>query len=228
MTLSSFFQELQGNRVEGELLKAVSYSLVTSFVLVGILYFIKLRTISDFFSKYGFFLFFALVSYALILPSLRHTRAYRELPCMAGMMVGMTTGMLAGFLSAFYVAATNGMFVGSIFGMLVGMSLGAWNGKCCGIMGVMEALMAGFMGALMGAMTAFMLLNDHLRAASVIVLAVSALILFSLHYLIYNEMKGGERQLHEDHALTMILSLILTAMTTWLMVYGPRTGVFAS
>lgn len=228
MTISSFLRELQGSRVEGELLKTVFYSLLTSFVLVGILYFVKLRAVPDFLSKYGFFLFLAIISYALMLPSLRHTRAYRALPCMAGMMVGMTTGMLAGFLSAFYVAATNGMFVGSVFGMLIGMLLGAWNGKCCGIMGIMEALMAGFMGALMGAMTAFMLLNDNLRAASLIVLAVSAVILFSLHYLIYKEMEGGERQLHEDNVLTMIMSLILTTLTIWLMVYGPRTGVFAS
>ena len=228
MTFKSFLRELQGRRVEGELLKTILISLLTSFVLISLLTFIKLKSNPEFISKYGFFLFLACISYALVIPSLRHTRAYRELPCMAGMMVGMTTGMLAGFLPAFYVAATNGMFVGSVFGMFVGMVFGAWNGKCCGMMGVMEALMAGFMGALMGAMTAFMLLNDHLRAISVIVLVVSAFILFGLHYLIYKEMEGGERKLHEDYTLTMTLSLLLTAITTWVMLYGPRTGAFAS
>src|SRR3989338_721846 len=171
MTFSAFIRELNGSRVEGELVKTFLYSLISSIITFGILYFIKLRSVEGFAQTYGFFLFFALLSYAVILPSVRQIRAYKELPCMAGMMAGMTTGMIAGFLSGFYVAATNGMFVGSVFGIALGMILGAWNGRCCKIMGVMEGLMAGFMGGLMGAMTAFMLLNDHVRAAAVIVFA---------------------------------------------------------
>ena len=225
MTFSAFIRELNGSRVEGELVKTFLYSLISSIITFGILYFIKLRSVEGFAQMYGFFLFFALLSYAVILPSVRQIRAYKELPCMAGMMVGMTTGMIAGFLSGFYVAATNGMFVGSVFGIAFGMILGAWNGRCCKIMGVMEGLMAGFMGGLMGAMTAFMLLNDHVRAAAVIVFAVSTVIILGLHYLVYREMHESERQVREDHFLIVLLSVILTTLTTWIIIFGPRSAV---
>ena len=148
MSFRTFFRELNGSRVEGELVRTSIYSLIASVVTLGALYALKLRTTTGVGEKY-FFLFFAVLSYALILPSMRQVHAYRELPCMAGMMVGMTTGMLAGFLSGFYIAATNGMFVGSVFGMALGIILGIWNGRCCGIMGAMEGLMAGFMGGLL-------------------------------------------------------------------------------
>src|SRR3989344_7404459 len=145
MGLKEFTKELNGNRVEGELVKTMLYSLITSAVVFGILYFFRLRSIDGFFPKYGLFLFFAVLSYALIVPAVRQVRAYGQLPCMSGMMIGMSLGMISGFLSGFYIASTNGMFIGSIFGMLIGISLGIWNGKCCGIMGTMEGTMAGFM-----------------------------------------------------------------------------------
>ncbi len=226
MPFKEFLKELNGNRVEGELIKTIFSSLLTSFVVLGILYFFKLRFIEDFMSKQGYFLFFAVLSYALIVPAIRQVRAYKELPCMSGMMIGMTLGMLSGFLPGFFVASTNGMFVGSVFGMAIGIFIGAWNGKCCGIMGAMEGIMAGFMGGLMGAMTAFMLLNDNLRIAAVIVFLISAVIAVSLNYLIYLETRESERQRKEDHFLTIFLSFVLTIITTWLIVYGPRSALF--
>ena len=229
MTLKEFTKEIKGSnngRVEGEIIKTIFYSLITSFVVLGILYFLKFRFIQDFIPKQGYFLFFAALSYALIIPAIRQVRAYRELPCMSGMMVGMTSGMISGFLPAFYVASTNGMFIGIIFGMIIGISIGIWNGKCCGIMGFMEGIMAGFMGGLMGAMTAFMLLNDNLKSAAIIVFIISAVIMFALNYMIYGEMKNEKRKRHEEHLWTFVLTFILTTVTAWLIVYGPRSGVF--
>src|SRR3989344_2894200 len=136
MTFKEFAKSLSKNGVEGELIKTIFVSLITSFALLAIAYFLKLKYIENFIPKYGFFLFFAILSYAIILPSVRYVRAYREFPCMSGMMIGMT----------------------------IGIFLGAWNGKCCGIMGMMEGTMAGFMGGIMGAMTAIMMLNDNLKA----------------------------------------------------------------
>ena len=225
MSFKEFLKELNGEGVEGEIIKTILYSLITSFAVLGILYLLIFKNIPDFLPKFGYYLFFVTLGYGLIMPAIRHVRAYKELPCMAGMMVGMTTGMIAGFLSGFYVAATNGMFVGSVFGIALGMILGAWNGRCCKIMGVMEGLMAGFMGGLMGAMTAFMLLNDHVRAAAVIVFAISTAIILGLHYLVYREMHESERQVREDHFIIVLLSVILTAVTTWIIVFGPRSAV---
>jgi hypothetical protein len=146
---------------------------------------------------------------------------------MSGMMIGMTIGMISGFLAGFFIGATNGMFYGIVFGIAVGIFMGVWNGKCCCIMGIMEGLMAGFMGGLMGAMTSVMLLNDHLKLASAIVFAISAVIMFSLNYMIYGEMKENKSEMKESHWIVVLLSAILTGITIWLMVYGPRSVLFA-
>ena len=177
-------------------------------------------------SRYGLYVFLAIISYAIILPSVRQVRAFKAFPCMTGMMIGMTIGMMSGFLAGFYVGATNGMFWGGVFGMAVGILFGVWNGRCCGIMGAMEGLMAGFMGGLMGAMTAVMMINDNVRAAAIIMFIVCGTILLGLNYMLYKETKHEERVRHEDHFLTILLSVILTTVTVWLMVFGPRSVLF--
>ncbi len=201
--------------------------MLTSFLILGVLYYFNFRNIDNFIPKYGYFILFSSLSYALIVPALRQVRAYRQFACMSGMMIGMSTGMIAGFLPGFYIASTNGMFVGAVFGLTIGIGFGVWNGKCCGIMGAMEGIMAGFMGGLMGAMTAFMLLNDHLLASAIIVFAVSLVIMIGLNYMIYIETRESERQIKEDHFLTILTTFILVGVTTWLIVYGPRTGALA-
>lgn len=226
MTFKEFIKELGGKKVEGELIKTIFYSLLISFGLFAILYFYRLKYIEDFLPKYGFYLFFAILSYAVIFPSIRQVRAYGNFSCMSGMMIGMTLGMISGFLAGFFIGATNGMFYGSIFGMAVGIFIGVWNGKCCGIMGVMEGLMSGFMGGLMGAMTAVMLINDNLKLAGIILFLISAVIVFALNYMIYKEMKGNEREIKEDYSVLVLISFILTAITIWLMSYGPRSALF--
>ncbi|MBI2632518.1 hypothetical protein HYW75_05930 [Candidatus Pacearchaeota archaeon] len=226
MSFKEFTKELNGNRVEGELIKTIFYSILTSFFTLVVLYYLKLKNIEDFFPKYGLFLFLSVLSLALISATLRQVRAYKEFACMSGMMIGMTTGMIAGFLSGFYVGATNGMFIGGVFGLCVGIWLGVWMGKCCGIMGHMEGIMAGFMGGLMGAMTAVMLLNDNLRWAAIIIFIISSLILISLNYMIYKEMKENQRQKHEDHMITVIVTFVLIIITMWIMIFGPRSALF--
>jgi len=226
MSFKDFMKELNGERVEGELVKTIFYSLMTSFVVLAILYFLVFKSVENFTAKYAIYLFLSALSYALILASVRQTKAYEELPCMAGMMIGMTIGMISGFLLGFYVGSTNGMFVGSVFGMLVGISFGIWNGKCCGIMGIMEGIMAGFMGGLMGAMTAVMLINDNLKIMSIVVFLVSALILFGLNYMIYKETAQMERKSKEDYFLTIVLTFILLILTIAIMLIGPKSLLF--
>lgn len=227
MSVREFVKETSGSRVEGELIKTIAYSLVSSCIVLALLYYTRLRSVENVFSQYGLFLGLAVFSYALIVPAIRQIRAYRTFACMPGMMIGMTLGMIGGFLAGFFVGATNGMFIGGVFGMVIGIWLGTWmGGCCCGVMGFMEGIMAGFMGGLMGAMTAVMLLNDHLRLSAVIVFIVSAVILFCLNYMIYTEMKQEKRQREEGQGWTIALSVILTVVTTWIMVYGPRSGLF--
>lgn len=225
MSVKEFAKEINGSRVEGELIKTAIYSLIVSLLVFGMIYFLKLRAM-DVMSKYGLYLFLSILSFALIVPTIRQVRAYKHFSCMSGMMIGMTAGMISGFLPGFYIGATNGMFYGSIFGMFVGIIVGTWMGKCCGVMGLMEGLMAGFMGGLMGAMTSVMMLNDHLKAAAVIVFIICSVILVALNYMIYQDRKEDERQVREDHFVTITISFVLTAITIWLMIFGPRSGLF--
>jgi hypothetical protein len=227
MTFQDFIKELNGNRVEGELVKTVFYSLFTSVLILGLLYYFKFRFIENFIPKYGIYLFLAIISYALIIPTIRQVRAYKQMPCMSGMMIGMTIGMIAGFLAGYFVGATNGMFIGGLFGMAVGIILGIWVGSCCGVMGFMEGIMAGFMGGWMGSMTAVMLINDNLKLASVIIFLICTVILVSLNYMIYSETKENDRQKKEDHFTTIIISFVLTILTSWIIVYGSRSALFA-
>ena len=221
--VKEFIKSLSNEQVEGEIIKTIFVSLITSFIILAIFYFFKLRYIENFIPKYGFFLFLAILSYAIILPSTRQVRAYKELACMSGMMVGMTIGMIAGLLSGFYIGATNGMFYGSIFGISIGMFFGIWNGKCCGIMRIMEGMMAGFMGGLMGAMTAIMMFNDNLKAAAIVIFIVSTFIMFGLKFMIYKETREIERQHKDSEMFVIICSAILTVITILLSVFGPRS-----
>lgn len=226
MSLKEFTRALGNGEAEGKLVKTIFVSLLTSFILFGILYYFRLRYVADFIPKYGFFLFLGILSYSVILPSVRYVRTYREFACMSGMMIGMTIGMISGFLPGYIIGATNGMFYGSIFGMAVGIGFGVWNGKCCGIMGIMEGTMAGFMGGLMGAMTALMMFNDNLKAAGIVVFAVSAFILFGLNYMIYQETREAERKHHDSNLFVISWSFVLTIATIVFMIYGPRSVLF--
>ncbi len=205
--------------------KSVFISLIVSFSVFLIAYFSRLRYIEDFFPRYGFYIFFGILSYSLIVPTLKHIRPYKEFPCMGGMMVGMTLGMISGFLPGFFIGATNGMFYGSLWGMIVGIGLGVWSGKCCGIMGVMEGMMSGFMGGLMGAMTAIMMFNDNLKFAGILVFVICSVIILGLNFMIYKETKGIDR-IYEDNFFNAVLSFLLTTITIWLSVFGPRSVLF--
>jgi len=202
MALNEFVKELNGERIEGEIIKTLMVSLITSFLTLFLIYYIKLRDMNNFISDYGFFLFFAVLSYALIMPSIRQVRAFKQFPCMTGMMIGMTIGMS------------------------VGIFLGYFNGRCCGIMGIMEGLMAGFMGGLMGAMTAIMMYNDNLKLAGVIIFVICSVILLGLNYMLYKETKFEERIHYEDQFITIVLSFLLTVLSIWFMVFGPKGVLF--
>src|SRR3989338_135824 len=101
MSFKQFMNELNGNRVEGQLLQTVLYSLISSFIVLGIFYFMFLREMN--LGNKMLFIFLAIVAYAVVLPAFHQVRSYKNMPCMSGMMVGMTVGMISSFLIGFYV-----------------------------------------------------------------------------------------------------------------------------
>jgi len=221
MSFKEFTKELSGSRIEGELVKAGFYSLITSFIVIGLFYFLGILN-QSLIGKYGQVLLLMALSYAVILIAVRQIGNYGQMGCMSGMMIGMTIGMIAGFLPGFYIGMTNGMFLGSVFGMVVGITFGALNGKCCGIMGVMEGVMAGFMGGLMGAMTSVMLLNDNVAIMAWIVFVVCTVIMVGLNYMVYNEMKEIKEK-RGDQSRVIWLTAGLMILTILIVVYGPRS-----
>ena len=226
MSIKEFKKSLNEEGIEGEIVKTIFVSLLTSTLTLGVLYFLSLKSIENFIPKYGFFIFLSALSFAVLVPAIRQVRAYKEFPCMSGMMIGMTIGMISGFLQAYYVGSTNGMFWGSALGMAIGIFFGISNGKCCGIMGVMEGIMAGFMGGLMGAMTAVMVLNDNLKYLGIIIFIICATIMFGLNYMIYKESSQLERKTKENQFYTIAITFILITLTTWFIIYGPRSALF--
>lgn len=227
--IKSFFKELvNGKGTEGRLVKVVFSSLLVSFLILSVLYFTKFKDIPGFVQDYGFFLFFGIIIYSIIAGVIYQVRAFGQFPCMSGMMIGMTLGMISGFIPGYIVATTNGMFMGSVVGMTFGIFVGILSGaRCCGVMGFLEGIMSGFMGGLMGAMTAFMLFNDNLRIATVIVSLISCVILIALNYMIYLESKQLEIVSKKNSLMfTVVFSFISVVITTWIMVYGPRSGAF--
>lgn len=224
--IKEFIRDLNGKNIEGKLIKTLVYSLLTGFVTFGILYFLRLKNISDFIPKYGLYVFLSIVSYSFISVSIMHIRTYKELMCMPGMMIGMTIGMVSGFLPGYFIGGTNGLFYGSIFGIVIGMSFGIWSGKCCGIMGIMEGMMAGFMGGLMGAMTAIMMINDNIKGMAIISVLVLTGILFGLSYMLYKETRQIEIHKKENYLITTLIMVVLTIITIWFMVFGPKSPLF--
>ena len=110
------------------------------------------RNIPDFFSRFGFYIIFLVISILVNAAAVWHIKAYKHsFPHMTGMMIGMTIGMTSGFSIGLVIGATNGFFIGSLAGLIIGMAIGSYTGNCCGIMGIMEGMMAGLMGGIMGA-----------------------------------------------------------------------------
>src|SRR3989344_8193691 len=219
----------KSDRVEREVILIAVGILVSLALLEAIAYLGFFKNIPNFFSKYGYYIIFLVISVVITGASVWHIKAYgNRFSCMTGMMIGMTTGMLSGFLIGMLIGATNGMFMGSVVGMLIGMSVGIWTGNCCGVMGTIEGMMAGLMGGLMGAMTSLMLLNDNLKLIIPLLVVASSVILIGLDYLIFKETTGTQiRKINKQSFLPFLTVCFITMMLlTWLMVYGTKSALF--
>ena len=217
-------------KIEKSMIKTAFYTLIALTLIEIIAYYGFFRNIPEFFSKYGYYLIFLVISIVINATAIWHIKAYRHVfACTTGMMVGMTIGMTSGFSIGLLVGATNGMFIGSLAGLVVGMIAGSYVGNCCGIMGIMEGMMAGLMGGLMGAMTSIMTLNDNL-AAFVPILMISIIsIIMGLAIMVYEEEIKKKSEVHYkgfEFLPFITVNFIITLALTFLMVYGPRSLSF--
>ncbi|MBS3149452.1 heavy metal translocating P-type ATPase [Candidatus Woesearchaeota archaeon] len=217
------------NEVEGSLIKITILTFITLLGIQAIAYYGFFMDIPEFWSRFGYYIIFLIISIVLSAVAVWHVKAYgNNFTCTTGMMIGMTIGMVSGFLIGLMVGATNGMFIGSVAGIVIGMVVGTWTGMCCGVMGTIEGMMAGLMGGLMGSMTSLMLLNDHLKLIIPILVVASSVILIGLDYLIFKETTGTQiRKINKQSFLPFLTVCFITMMLlTWLMVYGPKSALF--
>lgn len=213
---------------EREMINIGASTFLTLLFLEGVAYFGFFYSVENFFSKYAPYIFYLIISVVTNGVVIWHIKAYqRNASCMSGMMIGMTTGMMSGFMFGAIVGATNGMFYGSIYGILIGILVGVWCGKCCGIMGIMEGLMAGLMAGLMGAMTSVMMLNDNLQIFMPFLIFICSVILIGLTYMVYKESKEEDIELEIKEGYNLLsfitISFIVTIITTFFMIYGPKS-----
>jgi len=229
-TFKHYVKDLKAKeKIEGNLIKWSVILLLVLALTEIIAYYGFFRNIPDFFSKFGYYLIFLVISITISAIAVWHIKAYGNLfSCMTGMMIGMTIGMISGFLIGLIVGSTNGMFIGTLAGLFVGIPVGVWCGSCCGVMGSMEGMMAGFMGGLMGAMTAIMMINDNLKIITPILVGISIIIIVGLDYMIYKEIRNNKHNVPKPNNLFTLITLcfITTIILTWLMVYGPKSILF--
>lgn len=211
---------------------AVEYALLKHAALaLFVLVILHSMAFKAFFSdRVGLFAWFFYLDFAVvsILIAIRHLSLQpRKLPCLVGMMIGMTFGMQTGMMLGTIIGATNGLVVGALAGMILGIFVGGYSGNCCGIMGVMEGMMAGVMGGTMGGMIGAMFSLDHILIFMPFFMFINVAIMAGLSLMVYEEIarKKARSDVVSGKWEFVCICIIVAAVLTLLIVYGPKTGV---
>lgn len=188
-------------------------------------------TIPNFIAKYGIWLLYLDVSIASIGATIWYMSSYKgTVTCMTGMMIGMTVGMQAGMMIGAVVGGTNGFFTGAMVGMTVAVIAGTITGAVCGVMGAVQGMMSGVMAGTMGSMITVMMFTDNIQIFMPYYMIINVLILLGLIYLFYEEVVEGKKDLKKkslDFITFASACVIITAIITMIMIYGPKSPLFA-
>ncbi|HLC47192.1 MAG TPA: heavy-metal-associated domain-containing protein [Candidatus Nanoarchaeia archaeon] len=199
--------------------------------LQALAYFGFLNTIPGFFDHYAWWLLYIDISVASIGATILYISSYKgTVTCMTGMMIGMTVGMQAGMMIGAVVGATNGFFTGAMVGMTVAVIAGTITGAVCGIMGALQGMMTGVMAGTMGAMITVMMFTDRVLIFMPYYITLNVLVLFGLIYLFYEEVVEGKKDATKrslDFNTFASACVIITAVLTAIMIYGPKSQLFA-
>ncbi len=214
---------------ESKVFETAAITTIVLFLCLAIAYKLFFLSISDFNTKYAWYIFYLIIAVTSNATAIYHLKAYRSaVTCMAGMMIGMTLGMMSGFMLSYLVGATNGMFTGTLYGMIVGMIVGAWCGKCCGIMGLMEGMMAGLMGGAMGAMLSVMMINDNILIFTPLFMLACIIVLIGLGHMVYTEHSLSDEKIIKPYPLSLFVFVcfLVSIITVLVMLYGPKSALF--
>jgi hypothetical protein len=187
--------------------------------------------ITGFLPRYGLWILYLDLSIVTLGASLVYMLSYKShVPCMTGMMIGMTFGMQAGMMLGAVVGATNGFFTGAMVGMIIGVVAGTWSGTSSGTMGWMQGMMAGVMGGTMGAMITVMMFTDHIDIFMPFYMLINIIILAGFMKMYHEEIVVDNKDLEKRHIDLVTYTsacIILTAILMIIMVYGPKSPLFA-
>jgi len=215
--------------------KALKYGFIAFLILILLqtIAFIGFwnNAILNFFSHYAWWLLYLDLSVASIGATIWYMSSYKgTVTCMTGMMIGMTVGMQAGMMIGAVVGGTNGFFIGAMVGMTVAVIAGTITGAVCGIMGAVQGMMSGVMAGTMGAMITVMMFTDNVFIFMPYYMIINVLILLGLIYLFYEEVVEGKKGVKKqslDVSTFISACVIVTAIITIIMIYGPKSPLFA-
>ena len=215
-------------------IRAVKYSIYALLILIvfQLIAYVGLQnSLPDLFSRYGWWLLYLDLSVASIGGTVWYMASHKtDVSCMTGMMIGMTVGMQTGMMIGAVVGATNGFFVGAMVGMLTAVVAGTLTGAVCGIMGAVQGMMSGVMAGTMGAMITVMMITDNVLVFMPFYMAINVLILGGLIYLYYEDVVEGKKEphkIHIDFPTFASACVIVTTALTLIMIYGPKSPLFA-
>ena len=235
-SFSERWRDLQENPHKYSMIgKTIGYGALTFLILAliqAIAYagFLN-NAIPNFLTHYVWWLIYLDISVATIGATIWYMSSYKgNVTCMTGMMIGMTVGMQAGMMIGAVVGGSNGFFTGAMVGMTVAVIAGTLTGAVCGVMGAVQGMMSGVMAGTMGAMITVMMFTDHVFIFMPYYMIINVLILLGLIYLFYEEVVEGKKDVKKkpvDMISFVSACVIITAIITIIMIYGPKSPLFA-
>ncbi len=216
--------------------KTLKYGLITFLVLIlveAIAYLGFLNDVPNFLSKYLVWIIYLNISVVSISMSILYMLSNKtKVPCMTGMMIAMTVGMQIGMMIGAVVGATNGYFTGA----MVGMILGSIGGIIAGFtsnstMSWVQGLMSGIMGGTMGPMISVMIFTDRILVFMPFYMILNLILLWGFMKMYHEEAIEGNKELVRKNIdlLTFVSAcIIVSAILILIMVYGPKSPIFAA
>ena len=214
--------------------KVLRYTLIGLLVLLILhllAYFAFFSSITNFASRYGWWILYLDISVATLGGALWYYSSYKGYTsCMASMMIGMTIGMQTGMMLGAIFGAVNGYFIGAMLGMILGTFVGTLTGASS-VMGALQGMMSGLMGGTMGAMITVMMFTDHVLLFMPFYMLLNVAILAGFVYMYYDEViKDNKELVKKDIDIWTFTSIcvIITFLLTALLVYGPKGFLFGA
>lgn len=215
--------------------KTLKYGLIAFLVLIlieAIAYFGFLNRLPGFLTKYGFWIFYLNISVVSISIAILYILLNKtKVPCMTGMMIGMTVGMQIGMMIGAVIGATNGYFTGAMTGMILGSIGGIIAGFTSNsTMSWVQGLMSGIMGGTMGPMISVMIFTDRILVFMPFYMLLNLILIWGFMKMYHEEAIVGNKELSQKNVdlLTFVSAcIIITAILIVIMVYGPKSPIFA-